>query len=114
MARHEKQQTFAVPATSGLYAPERCNLGIQPNVNTPNDTLLGVTALLQSGPASCVLELWLLQFNADPTADASYTNTGLNITAGSATWPLASWRGAQLRCKSGGTAGTATVTATAD
>jgi hypothetical protein len=76
--------------------------------------LLGVTMLLESGPAGCVAELWLLKYKGDPTNDAHWIYMGKSITAGGDTFPLASFYGAQIRVRSGGTAGSAIVTATAD
>lgn len=107
-------QSFTVPLTSGNYAPERVRLaGGNPLVNAP--ALLGVTALIESNTAtSAVLELWLQQPGQDPALDASYFNSGKSIVSGGETWPLASWPGAQLRAKSGGTAGAMVVDAIAD
>jgi hypothetical protein len=105
-------KTFAVPATSGNYAPER--LTFCPTAGVGPLPLLGVTALLESGPAGTVLELWLLKFGGTPATDADWVYSGKSITGGGETWPLASFPGAQLRCKSGGTSGSAVVTASAD
>lgn len=111
MPKHVARVTFTVPATAGQYAPERIQLNSQSaSVVTP--TLLGATALIEAAPASAALELWLLRVNGDPTNDADYHL--YDSTTASKTWPLASFPGAQLRAKSGGTAGSMTVSATAD
>lgn len=104
--------SFAVPVTSGQYAPERMTFAPPSGVSAV--PLLGVTALLESGPSGVVLELWLLKFNGTPATDAHWVYSGKSITGGGETWPLASYPGAQLRAKSGGTAGTAVVTGSAD
>lgn len=104
--------SFVVPATLGQYAPERFTFAPPSGVSAV--PLLGVTALLESGPAAVVIELWLLKFNGTPATDGHWIYSGLSITGGGATWPLASFPGAQLRAKSGGTAGTAVVTGSAD
>lgn len=110
--------TFAVPATSGQYAPERITF-MPPagpaGVPTFPILLAAVTALLESGPAGAVVELWLPKVGTTPPGvDADFTYTGKGITIGSETWLLASYPGAQLRVRSGGTAGAAVVSATAD
>lgn len=114
MAKHSGSKSFTVPAGAGSYAPEFLNL-VKPNQDGAFENLLGVTVLVESGVAAAVVELWLLKRGGDPTNDAHFFNTGKSITAsGSETWPLASWDGAQIRVKSGGTAGTLTASATAD
>lgn len=109
------RQSFTVPVTSGQYAPERIqlNAGSAGLISAP--ALLGVTALVEQAVASAIVELWLLGLQAglDPTQDASYFYAGKSTATGD-TFPLASWPGAQLRVKSGGTAGTQIVNATAD
>ena len=113
-ARFSSRTSFAVPATSGTYAPERITFGSD-NPSTPPDALLGLTSLLESAPAGAVVEVWLPKIGAAvPAADADYFFSGDSHTSGRITVPLASWPGAQIRVKSGGTAGTAVVNATAD
>lgn len=108
-------KSFAVPATAGQYAPEYILFG-STSPSTPSEPLLGVTALVESAPAGAVVELWLPKFtgNQPPTVPTDYVYSGWSITGGAETWPLASWRGALLRVKSGGTAGSAVVSASAD
>lgn len=118
-AIYEARQTFAVPATSGQYAPERITFmppagpaGIRVD---PLD-LVGVTALIESNTATgAVLELWLPKVGTvSPGVDADYVYSGKGITSGAETWPLASYPGAQLRARSAGTAGSMAVSASAD
>lgn len=111
MAQFADRKSFTVPATSGQYAPERIVMA-SPTAGSLSPELLGVTALIESAPASAAIELWLLRQGQDPTNDSNYSL--YDSTTSSKTWPLASFRGAQLRAKSGGTAGTMTVSATAD
>lgn len=111
MPKHVARVTFTVPATAGTYASERIELNSQsPVVVTP--PLLGVTALIEVAPASAAIELWLLRVHGDPSNDSDYFL--FDSTTASKTWPLASFAGAQLRAKSGGTAGNMTVSASAD
>lgn len=113
-SQYSGSKNFTVPVGAGTYAPERLTLA-KASQSQAYDSLIGVTALIEQGVAAAVLELWLLKRGGDPTNDAHFMNTGKSITAsGSETWPLASWDGAQLRAKSGGTAGTLIVSATAD
>jgi hypothetical protein len=113
-AQYTGTVNFTVPAGAGSYAPETLSL-CKSNAAAARDALIGVTALIEQGVATAVVELWLLKRGGDPTNSAHFFNTGSSVTAsGSATWPLASWDGAQLRCKSGGTAGTLIASATAD
>lgn len=113
-AQYSGTTNFVVPAGAGSYAPQFLTLA-KPNASAARDALIGVTALIEQGVATAVLELWLLKRGGDPANSADFYNTGKSITAaGAETWPLASWDGAQLRVKSGGTAGTMIVSATAD
>jgi hypothetical protein len=138
--RAEDRLTFNVPGVSGNYANERITFGFYGPGETPDLGYFGITALLEAPvPAGAVLELWLAK-NAPPAnpgtaantsggpqgagggaaavpgapSDSDYAYSGQFITSGSATWPLASWRGAQLRLRSGGTPGAVTVSAAAD
>jgi hypothetical protein len=114
VAKHSGTQDFTVSAVADEYAPERLNL-CKLTAAEAYESLIGVTALVEAGVAAAVVELWLLKRGGDPADDAHFFNTGKSITAsGSETWPLASWDGAQLRVKSGGTAGTLIACATAD
>lgn len=107
-------QSFTVPATAGNYATERLSLTRQ-NTSLAPANLVGVTALIESNTATgASLELWVLKVGGDPTNDAHYFNSGKSISAGSDTWPLASWPGAQLRAKSGGVSGALVASGTAD
>lgn len=106
------RQSFAVPVTSGQYAPEVITLAHSTAALTPI-SLLGVTALIEALVASATVELWLLKIGGNSATSTDYFYAGKSTTTGD-TWPLASWPGAQLRVKSGGTAGTCIVNATAD
>lgn len=103
--------SFTVPVTSGNYAPERITFAAQ-NTSCVSPPLLGVTVLEEAKVATATVELWLLKQGGDPTADASYFLYASSV--GSATTPLASYPGAQLRVKSGGTAGSHIINASAD
>jgi hypothetical protein len=114
VAQFRGSKTFTVPLAAGEYAPERLTLA-KSSTQVGPDSLIAVTALITSAVTAAVLELWLLKFGGDPAVDADWSNTGNSITAsGGDTWPLAGWDGAQLRAKSGGTAGSLGVSATAD
>lgn len=114
MPQFESRVTFTVPVTSGQYAPERLSLASPSASNAQvSPPLIGVTALIESAPASAAIELWLLKVGAtDPTADANFFL--YDSSTASKTWPLASYRGAQLRAKSGGSAGNLVCSASAD
>lgn len=107
------RQSFTVPAGSGQYAPEAITLAQGSAAGAGKPQLLGVTALIEAAIANAVVELWLLKIGGDPTANGDYFFSGKSTTTGD-TFPLASWPGAQLRVKSGGTAGNHIVNATAD
>lgn len=109
--QYDVDQTFTVPATSGQYAPERLQLNSQRS-SVQSVGLLGVTALIESAPSGAAIELWLLRVGGDPMNDADYCL--FDSSPVSKTWPLASYRGAQIRMKSGGTGGSATISASAD
>ena len=136
LPRFKRRQAFTVPTTSGNYAPERLTFGAPPTpvakdqfgntLGSPVEVgLLGITFLLEATQiASCVAELWLPQLgtlspsssSGDGVAptDSNYTYSGYSISSGALTVPLASFVGAQIRVKSGGSSGTQTVSATAD
>jgi hypothetical protein len=112
---YRASQVFAVPLTSGLYAPERITLASLGNVPASSDALLGITILMETGgPGGSVAELWLLKNGGSPLNDAHWFYSGKSISSGAETWPLASWAGAQVRVKSGGASGNLTVHASAD
>lgn len=113
-----KRQEFAVPAGAGSYAPQRITFGVVGS-GQPEIALQGLTAAIEgSGVASAVLELWMPRLDAGTKhpstySDGDYSFSGKTLTAsGAETWPLAGYPGAQIRVKSGGTAGTMTVSST--
>lgn len=121
-----------VPGTSGNYMEERITFGAV-GVGELEQSFMGVTALLESAPASVVLELWLPKVTvgsnlASDRTDSDYffsgyavypigtavTPTGAQAASyGSATWSLAGYPGAQLRLKSGGVGGAAAFSGSA-
>lgn len=119
--RGKARVAFAVPVTSGNYANERITFG-EARPGQPDQDFTGFTALIE-GPIvpGATLELWLPRVAdggeaAGARTDADYTNSGLATltAAGAISWgPLGGWVGAQIRVKSGGTAGTLNVSATA-
>ena len=108
------QQAFTVPSTSGSYAPERIAFG-EVASGMPQESFQGVTVSVDTTVATMVVELWLPAFGSDfPRIDGDYKYAGKAINAtGAETWALAGYPGAQIRVKSGGTAGAAVVSATA-
>jgi hypothetical protein len=113
-ALFKTKTSFTVPAGAGSYAPERAQLNVQ-NTTQALSELLGVTAVVESLAAGSIVELWLLELGTDPTNDANFYFFGAMPSAlGGQTWALASTPGGQLRCKSGGAAGTTKVSASAD
>lgn len=114
--KYKARQSFTVPATNGNYATERISLA-SPSENAPSPGLLGVTIAPEpGGAADAVAELWLLQIGGDPTDDGDYFYSGKSVTSGgeATTIPLASYPGAQIRVKSGGTSGSLVVNVAAD
>lgn len=111
-----RYQSFAVPATSGQYAPEVIYLRQQQDGGT-FDAIERLSAYVDALPSGATVEVDLLKANsanrATPASTdwlgpaATVTATGLAdlIT-------LAGWYGGRIRVKSGGTAGTATLHAT--
>lgn len=114
-AKESGDVTFNVPAASGSYAPERWTCG-DVRAGMPWDAFQGVTVSVYATVAGMVVELWLPRFNATKGAmiDDDYHYAGKAIGAtGSETWALAAFPGAQIRVKSGGTAGAAVVSCSA-
>jgi len=112
VSQFESRASFTVPAGAGSYAPERIQLNSQ-STAVPSPRLSSVTVLVESAVATAVAELWLLKAgnSADPTNDANYVLVQ-TVTNGQ-TVNLADWRGAQIRVKSGGTAGSQVMSASA-
>jgi hypothetical protein len=108
----ESRASFTVPAGAGSYAPERIQFNSQ-STAVLSQRLTAVTALVESAVATAVTELWLLKagISADPSSDANYFLAG-TLTNG-VQFLLSDWRGAQIRVKSGGTAGSHVVSASA-
>jgi len=106
-------RTFSLPAASGSYSGDRLTFG-EVASGQAKESYQGITVSVDTTVASMSVELWLPAFNADvPFLDDDYKYTGLSIGAtGSATWPLAGYPGAQIRVKSGGTAGSPVISAT--
>ena len=116
--KEKYRQNFTVPGASALYAFERITFGV-PGANSPEDSFIGVTAVVEASVATSVVELWLPRISdgtKHPSTfiDSDYVFSGESIAAtGAETWALAGYPGAQIRVKSGGTSGTATISATA-
>jgi hypothetical protein len=110
------RQTFTVPSTSGSYAPERIAFGEVP-AGLPPDSFQGVTAVVLTTVASMVVELWLprvgITSGAHIDTDYVYSGQALDAATGGETFVLAGYPGAQIRVKSGGTGGSAVVSASA-
>jgi hypothetical protein len=114
VAQFKGAQTFVVPVAAGEYAPEVLTFARSSNDMAPL-SVIAATALVTAAVATAVVELWLLKEDGDPSLDAHWFNTGKSITtSGAETWPLAGWDGVQFRVKSGGTAGNATISASAE
>jgi len=115
MAKEQFRQSFTVPATSGSYAFERLTFGDVPAGVFPL-FYEGVTASVDTSIATMVVELWLPRVGSSaPRVNSDYKYSGQFIDAatGMETWALAGYPGAQIRVKSGGTGGTAVVSASA-
>lgn len=111
--RGEKRISFTVPAANGDYAPEvlYCNGDNEPKALM--DLVVQLSLLVESLPADAVIEVDLLKAGLAgsietnwQTAVKSFDSTGLQDFL-----QLAMWRGVRVRAKSGGTAGTAVVSA---
>ena len=109
-------QTFTVPSTSGSYAFERIAFGEVKAGQAP-EMFEGITASVHTTVATMVVELWLgrVGITSGEHIDTDYTYSGqaLDAATGMETWALAGWPCAQIRVKSGGTGGSAVVSATA-
>lgn len=111
VVKEKFNKTFTVPVTSGNYASEKITFGVVPSGVQEDSGIGGITALIESAPAGASLELWLPKLGAS-NLSSDYFYSGVSITSGMFTVPLAAYPGAQLRCKSGGTSGNMIVDAT--
>lgn len=108
------QQNFTVPVGAGSYAPEE--IVFAGNANTRSLGNQGLTVAVAAVVATAVLEVWLLKSpELDPSVAGNwafaYTVTAAAL--GATRWYLDNWPGVKVRVKSGGTAGTVTVSASA-
>lgn len=106
-------RTFSLPAASGSYSGDRLTFG-EVKAGQVKESYQGITVNVDTSVASMVVELWLPKANATAGSmiDSDYTYTGKSIGAtGSETWALAGYPGAQIRVKSGGTAGSPVISA---
>jgi len=114
--KEKYKMSFTVPAASGSYAPERIAFGEVKSGQAP-DSFQGVTAAVLTTVASATVELWLprVDIAGGTHLDTDYTYSGqaLDAATGAETFVLAGWPGAQIRVKSGGSAGTMVVSASA-
>lgn len=135
--KERARQSFTVPATSGDYANEVITIGAVPSGVPPTD-FAGVTILLEGAGTvndplkNVVVELWLPRVEASDKAQSQMTSadyyhsgqvvvpvgvafTGVGVTSsfGSLTYALSGYPGAQIRVKSGGTAGSCVVSVSA-
>ena len=110
------RETFTVPAASGSYAPERIAFGEVPSGLAPM-SFEGVTAVVNTSVATMVVELWLpkvgVASGSHIDTDYTYSGQALDAATGGETFVLAGYPGAQIRVKSGGTGGSAVVSASA-
>lgn len=110
------RQTFTVPSTSGSYAPERIAFGEVKSGMAP-DAFEGVTAHVHTSVTDSVVELWLgrvgIAGGAHINTDYKYSGQAVDAATGMETWALAGYPCAQIRVKSGGTSGSAVVSASA-
>ena len=113
----EARQDFTVPSASGSYAFQRITFGMPSNSTTPATPLQGVTVSVDVSVASSSVEVWLPRVGGGTKSPSAFVDTdfqysGYSIAAsGALTMPLAGYRGCQIRVKSGGTGGTATIAA---
>ena len=101
--------TFTIPGTATNYAAEKLDI----TAGAAKSGVQEISILIESLPASAAIELWLCRHGGDPSNAShyalakSYTAIGLQDVVA-----VSSWRGAELRGKSGGTGGSAVVSAT--
>lgn len=118
------RRSFTVPVTADSYAFERLTFGIVA-LGTAPLAFTGITALAErsSVVAGATVELWLPRLAAADKSpsqfvDDDYTYSGESFVMsaanpGAETWALAGYEGGQIRVRSGGTSGTAVISATA-
>ncbi len=121
------RSVVTVPATVGDYGTS-VDIG-KPGSGQAQGSFRGVTVLIENIPALARVELWLPSVADTTTGAASsftdsnyfyaglvctpartaYSATGETASQGSANWLLSGYPGAQLRVRSGGSAGTGTI-----
>lgn len=112
VAKEKGQKTFSLPAASGSYSAERITVGAVKS-GMVEDSFQGITISVDTSVSGMTCELWLPKVGrsaGEVVLDADYKYTGKSIGAtGSETWALAGYPGAQIRVKSGGSAGSPVI-----
>src|SRR3990167_307553 len=116
--KEKYRQDFTVPAANGSYAFERLTF-LAVSAGRPEVSFIWVTYVVEASVATSVVELWLPRISGGTKHPSTFIDSDFvysveSIAAsGAETWALAGYPGAQIRVKSGGTGGTATISATA-
>ena len=121
LRKEYKVETLALAATAGAYA-------IGPRFgrtkdNQAWDSFQGCTVTVETSVASMVVELWIAKlgpaaagtrsFATYVNDDFVYSGQALDAATGTETFVLAGWPCFEIRVKSGGTAGSPIISATA-
>jgi hypothetical protein len=110
MASGDYRKVFAVTAVAGAYAPGKI-LTRQDQTRGSADEVSELSVLIESLPAGAEVEVDLVKPGGDPDVDADYVTAvqTFNTTGLKSIIQVALWKGARVRVKSGGTAGSAAV-----
>ena len=106
----QQTKTFTIPAGAGAYASAVIHTR-QDQTRGQSDDVSELTLMIESLPAAAAIEVDLLKPGGDPdvAADWLLAVQSHNTIGLKAILQLASWRGARVRGKSGGTGGNAVV-----
>ena len=106
----QQTRTFTIPGGAGSYAPTVI-FTRQDQARGQPDDVSELTLMIESLPATAAIEVDLLKpgGDADVAADWLLAVQSHNTIGLKPVLQLASWRGARIRGKSGGTAGPAVV-----
>lgn len=121
LRKEHKVETLALPAAANSYAMGP-RFGARPD-GVAWDSFQGVTVGVETSVTGMVVELWLAKLGPAQAGTRSfaeylnddffYSGQALDAATGAETFVLAGWPCFEIRVKSGGTAGSPIISATA-
>ena len=118
MQQGRQRTSMTIPGTGGQYAAQELVCTLEGTVASLSASLPvhDLSVLVETLPAAATIEVWLLRVGGTPATAGHwvYSGTDFDAVGLGVLFATGAWSGVKLRGKSGGTAGTADVSATWD